>query len=336
LGIEPDVQALQQLLAQPLPLRVLRLSSGKESPIIDSGILRLDLSHLNQLQVFSSSYSYWGKRLDAIFPPQLQQLELDYEIGSDEVADMLELKQLRCLKFMVERDEPAPALLSALQQLSLVYERFMFADGAAAIWPQLSQLCELAVKLEDEPPSKQEWPAFSDAVPASTNLTSLQLEATCWDTEAEDAEDYFGEPVAVCAKLAGLQKLKHLRFEDDSTLAPGDALALTALTGLTSLVLARLGSGVGDEAATAIAGSCKQLRHLDLCDCELGSMECLTNIRNLTQLTHLQLRGNAALTQQQLMLLTGLTRLQQLGVDRTADINDGVMDSFWAAVRGHF
>jgi hypothetical protein len=133
-------------------------------------------------------------------------------------------------------------------------------------------------------------------------------------------------------KLAGLQELKHLHFEDDSTLAPGDARALTALTGLTSLVLARVGPGVGDEAAAAIAGSCKQLHHLDLCDCDLVSMECLSSIRHLIQLTQLQLQGNAGLTQQHLML-TGLTCLQQLGVDRTAEITDGVVDSFWAAVR---
>jgi hypothetical protein len=196
-----------------------------------------------------------------------------------------------------------------------------------------SQLRELVLKHENLQLSKQEWQTIIEGVAASTNLTSLQLEAGWWDTEGEDAEDYYGEPVAVCAKLAGLQKLKHLGFEDGSTLAPGDALALTALTGLTSLVLARVGSGVGDEAAAAIAGSCTQLCHLDLRDCDL---ECLTNIRNLTQLTQLQLRGNAALTQQELMLLTRLTQLQQLGFDRTADIADGVMDSFWAAVRGQF
>jgi hypothetical protein len=132
-GIEPEVQALQQLLAQPLPLRVLRLSSHSVIP-------RLDLSHLNQLQVFSSSCGGWSeRRLKAILPPQLQQLELDYNINSTDVAAMLELRQLRCLKFTVGCDETAPLLLltqlSALQHLSLVYEEFMFADDAA-VWPQ--------------------------------------------------------------------------------------------------------------------------------------------------------------------------------------------------------
>jgi hypothetical protein len=334
LGIEPEIhgQALQQLLAQPLPLHVLRLTSNRPLP-------RLNLSQLKQLHVFSGSCSSdWAEQLDAIFPPQLQQLEVDYEINSTDVDALLELKQLQCLKVAVICEEP-PDLqrltqLSALQHLSLTYDNFMFFYYAAGEWPQLSQLCELAVKLEDEPPSKQQWQTIIDDVAACTNLTSLQLEATCWEEENEDAEDYFGEPVAVCAKLAGLQKLKHLRFEDDSTLAPGDALALTALTGLTSLVLARVGSGVGDEAAAAIAGSCRQLRHLDLYDCDLVSMECLSNIRHLTQLTQLQLRGNVGLTQQQLTLLSGLTCLQQLGVDRTAEITEGVVDSFWAAVRG--
>jgi hypothetical protein len=63
-------------------------------------------------------------------------------------------------------------------------------------------------------------------------------------------------------------------------------------------------------------------------------MACLANIRYLTRLTELRLEGNAGLTQQGLMLLTGLKQLQQLGVGRTADITDGVEESFWAAVRG--
>jgi hypothetical protein len=126
---------------------------------------------------------------------------------------------------------------------------------------------------------------------------------------------YFGEPVAACAKLARLTQLQHLSLAPESSLAPGDALALTALTELTSLVLAGVGSGVGDDAAAAIAGSCRQLRHLNLYGCDLISLDCLTNICQLAQLTQLQLGGNAGLTKQQKMLLTGLRRLQQLGFD---------------------
>ncbi|KAF6248730.1 hypothetical protein COO60DRAFT_1706822 [Scenedesmus sp. NREL 46B-D3] len=137
------------------------------------------------------------------------------------------------------------------------------------------------------------------------------------------------------AKLAGLTNLKDLSILYGSkVLTPGDALALTALTGLTRLVLRFSGAGVGDEAATALAGSCHLLRHLDFTDCHLVSMACLANVAHLTQLTTLQLFCNSGLTQQGLMLLTGLKRLQHLGVDRSAKVTDEVVKSFWAAVRG--
>jgi hypothetical protein len=63
-------------------------------------------------------------------------------------------------------------------------------------------------------------------------------------------------------------------------------------------------------------------------------MACLANIRYLTRLTELRLEGNAGLTQQGLMLLTGLKQLQRLGVNSTADATDEVVSSFWAALRG--
>lgn len=82
-----------------------------------------------------------------------------------------------------------------------------------------------------------------------------------------------------------------------------------ALTGLTRLVLAGLGGGVGDKAAVAVARSCRQLQHLDLSDCSLGSGACVAEIGRLTQLTKLRLEGNAGITRQ------GLMQLQHLGVD---------------------
>jgi hypothetical protein len=92
--------------------------------------------------------------------------------------------------------------------------------------------------------------------------------------------------------------------------------------------------GVGDIAATAIAGSCKQLCHLDLSECGLLSMDCLAHVGQLTQLTALLLQDNPGLTQQGLMQLTGLTRLRQLGVTRNAEVTGEVIDRFWAALRG--
>jgi hypothetical protein len=259
---EADAQALQQLLAQPL--RVLRLSNSK-------GIPELDLSSLNRLQVFSGSCSYG---LDAIFPPQLEQLELD-STRTSTVEALLELGRLRRLTVTADDLEAASLLrltqLPALQHLSLVHGNFSCDVGTAAVWPQLSQLIELVVVPQRDqwasslwPPSRQQLQGILEGVAASTNLTSLQLEAMCQDAEAiypiaeeddaedgdtedaedgdtedeeeENAEDYFGGPVTACAQLAGLTKLQHLRFAANCTLAPGDALALTALTGLTSLM----------------------------------------------------------------------------------------------------
>ena len=81
-----------------------------------------------------------------------------------------------------------------------------------------------------------------------------------------------------------------------SRLVPGDALALSALTGLTRLVLAGVGDGVGDVAAAAVAHSCRQLRQLDLSECSMGSAACLAEIGRLTQLTQLQLQSNVGVT----------------------------------------
>jgi aminoglycoside phosphotransferase len=72
---------------------------------------------------------------------------------------------------------------------------------------------------------------------------------------------------------------------------PGDALALTALTGLTRLALQGGETGVTDEVAAALARNLTQLQHLDLRRCPLGSYNCFHEIGQLTQLTELQLTG---------------------------------------------
>lgn len=56
-------------------------------------------------------------------------------------------------------------------------------------------------------------------------------------------------------------------------------------------------------------------------------------IRHLTQLTELDLSGNSGPTQQGLMLLTGLKRLQHLRVSTGLGLTEEVLESFWAAVR---
>jgi Leucine-rich repeat (LRR) protein len=65
-----NAQQLQPLLAQPLPLRVLRLG----------GLSGLDLSHLTQLLQLYICTSTDGKLSGTVFPPQLQQLKVGSEI----------------------------------------------------------------------------------------------------------------------------------------------------------------------------------------------------------------------------------------------------------------
>jgi Leucine-rich repeat (LRR) protein len=325
------VEELLQVLAQPLPLQVLRFTCLR-----DDKLRRLDLSHHTQLQELSARAGW--EELDVIFPPQLQQLQL-VVASSTQIEVLMALRHLRRLKLTVRFDEPALLLrltqLPALQQLPLEYGHSRFAVATAAAWPQLPQLNELELFCLGDfyegsgLPSRKQWQGILDGVAASTHLTRLAL-----DVHVDVVADIEHVP-AYANALTSLRQLQDLCINyTERTHMPGDALSLTALTGLTRLVLAMAGAGVGDLAATAIAGSCKQLQHLDLVACELGSMACLANIRHLIQLTELCLEGNAGLKQQGLMLLTGLMQLQQLGVDRTADITEEVVDSFWAAVRG--
>jgi hypothetical protein len=332
-----QVEDLLQVIAQPLHLRVLRLKW------VDK-LSKLDLSHHTQLQDFSANAGSEGR--DVIFPPQLQQLELGGVASSTQVEDLMALRHLQRLKLDIYFEETALLLrltqLPALQQLMLRYGHSRFAVGTAAAWPQLPQLNELVVSCmiglfegdEALVDNRQQWQGILDGIAASTNLTSLHLEVFIdYDADIE----HVPAPAAALTSLRQLQDLC-INYSWCGTLLqsrmPDDALSLTALTGLTHLELADAGACLSDMAAAAIAGSCKQLRQLGLEACELGSMACLDNIRHLSQLTELRLEGNAGLTQQGLMLLTGLTQLQELGVDRTEDITEGVVDRFWAAVRG--
>jgi hypothetical protein len=333
---DSQVEELLQLLAQPLPLRALHINDHGELPM-------LDLSQLTQLQELSTSWM----ELDVIFPPQLQQLELGDVVSTTQVDALMALRHLRRLDIVVALAEPALLLrlaqLPALQQLILEYKYSRFAVATAAAWPQLPQLRDLRIDCNDDDdaddlPDRQQWQGIIDGVAASTKLTRLFLDVFVdpdMDTDEEDVEH-----VAACAKLTGLRQLQDLRINYSwckplvHTHMSNDALSLTALTGLTRLVLAHAGACVGDLAATAIAGSCKQLRHLDLKQCHLGSMACLANIRYLKQLTELRLEGNAGPTQQELVLLKGLKQLQTLGIDGTAEITDAVLDTFWEAVTG--
>jgi hypothetical protein len=114
-------------------------------------------------------------------------------------------------------------------------------------------------------PSLQQWEAICSGLAASTTLTKLQLHILgCSAAEQEQElepdivqlqDEELEPPVQVCDSLLHLTDLKDLSITS-SCLVPGDALALTALTGLTRLVLSDASAGVGDLAATAIASSC--------------------------------------------------------------------------------
>jgi hypothetical protein len=268
---EAKMQQLQQLLAQPLPLQVLRMPEFNA----EHG---LDLSQLTQLLELSLGDAMHN----AVFPPQLQQLEVGYMQSEEDLKVILQLQQLQRLSFKVVVGRPewllSLAKLPALQSLALqyfpgYYSTQIAADTAAA-WSQLPQLRELLLPYTDDSPapfSQQQWDAICSGISASTRLTKLQLSIDECSTVNLKQRVTHGklEGLEVCAKLAGLTNLKDLSMEQ-SHLAPGDALALTALTGLTRLVLALVGHGVNDLVVTAIASSCQQLRRLNLTGSGLG------------------------------------------------------------------
>jgi hypothetical protein len=325
---------LQQLFNQPLPLKVLRIEEAEGSPA-------LDLSQQTQLL----EYSNFNPDADTVFPPQLQILQMG-SLSNEDLEGILQLQQLRHLDFDCVLNKPELLLrlaqLPALESLVLWHYNSENAAATAAAWPKLPQLCFVSLQgsASDGPPTKQQWEAICFGLAACVSLTELDLEVGVTVPDAGQGQEQgvahnaaIVEDVAICGKLTGLTNLKRIHMYG-SDLVPGDALALTALTGLTRLGL-HLAAGVGDLAATAIASRCKQLLHLDLssCDVDLSSMACLAAIAQLTQLTELRLEQNDGLTRQGLVLLTGLKQLQTLSVDRNAEVTAAVVDSLWAALR---
>uniref|UniRef100_A0A383W112 Uncharacterized protein n=1 Tax=Tetradesmus obliquus TaxID=3088 RepID=A0A383W112_TETOB len=266
----------------------------------------------------------------------LQQLHMQSVTSSEQLSAVCDsawrLQQLRHVSLGVGFYDIAPLLqltrLPALQHVRLEYEETEPAVDTAPAWKQLPQLQELQL-LQISAPSNMQ--TILAGVSGATSLTHLMLTAAVHTLD--DDNDLHWHSVAACASLTGLSRLQGLRIASDSMLVAGDALALTALTGLAKLDLSGLGDAVGDVAATALACNLRQLRHLHLTECGLGDMVCLAAIRNLTQLTELRLEGNDGITQQRLMLLTGLSSLQQLRVDESEEVTAAVLDEFWAAVQ---
>jgi hypothetical protein len=126
LGIH-QVEQMHLLLAQPLPLRMLRMSC------YIGAWYALNLSNLTQLQ----ELKYDGDGLSiAVLPPQLQRLHLGLTDGDDEVAPILQLQQLQCLSLKISKCKPELLLrlaaMPALQMLALRYVCCTTVISAAA------------------------------------------------------------------------------------------------------------------------------------------------------------------------------------------------------------
>jgi hypothetical protein len=324
--------ALQELATAALPLQHLDLEHADIAVPRDSQGPLLDMRGLSQLQELTA----WEVPGGWLLPVQLQRLTMVDLKQAGSLSAILALTQLQELNLSPSLQDPALLLrlgqLPALTHLALEYLVSEEAAAAAPAWPQLRQLSELRVEyMEGAAPEQQA--TILAAVSACTGLTKLELQIEGnMDQHWEEAVG-----IAACAKLAGLTRLQDLSMPPSyGALALGDAQALSKLTGLTRLVLKGAGQGVDDVAATALACCLRQLHHLDLSDCDLGSMACVAAIGQLVQLTELRLHSDrgAMLTERGLMLLTGLLRLQHLDTVGDAELSLEVLEQFWAACPG--
>jgi hypothetical protein len=367
--------ALQQLLAQPLPLKSLQLPDSDNYPLPV-----LNMALLTNLTELSAGLGEIAAA--TVLPAQLQRLQFNCCAGAHSMAPLtrLELKQLQHLSVRVDFDQPQLLLqlaqLPALTHLALQYDAYCKgldpAAATASAWSLLPQLRELEIGHPAAMlPSQPQWEAILAGAAAATSLTKLTLDARMLTDELREEHDLvsdedidatlsyqaFSSEVAACARLAKLTCLQDLavggadpRLDDEFyklNLVRGDALALTALTNLTRLVLLRAWHGVGTAVATALARNLQQLQSLDLgyCCLQLNGAEgfaLLEAISRLRQLTQLSLSGNVGLTQHGLMQLTGLSRLDWAASSfrdedddtcRTdTEVTDEALAAFWAAV----
>jgi hypothetical protein len=328
-GAWPDM-ALRELLTAALPLQHLDLGKVDSVVFHDSHEPVLDMHGLSQLQELAIVEVPGG----CLLPPQLWRLTLITMKHAGSLSAVMALSQLQELSLGPELRDPVLLLplgqLPALTHLALEYLEADRAAATAAAWPQLSQLRQLRVEYMDEADSEEQATILA-AVSTCTGLTKLQLQI---ERNAPYYRDEF-LGIAVATKLAGLTRLQNLSVPGSyGALAPGDAQALSTLTGLTRLVLHGAGQGVDDVAATALACCLRQLRHLDLSGCDLGSMACLAAIGQLVQLTALRLSSHSEaseLTERGLMLLTGLSCLQQLDIIGNATVSHEALQRFWPA-----
>jgi hypothetical protein len=223
-------------------------------------------------------------------------------LRSDTFSVVSGLQQLQRLDFRVGFQDPNLLLqlasLPALQHLGLVY--LGAAGGSwiavehASVWGQLPQLRSLSLYLTDFTGRDlyvDEVDELAVNIGAATGLTKLTMSAHMdkpgpmfflrLNLAPEQAAEA-ARSAAVCGSLAQLTNLQDLELWGPR-LRPGDAMALTALTGLTRLFFREVGDGVGDAAAVALARSLTQLRCLELQAAR--SEGCVAAFAELTQLT---------------------------------------------------
>jgi hypothetical protein len=244
-------ESLQQLLAQPLPLQQLHLElicTWGSEPVLQLAAQ----SQLTQL-IYSEDLSE-----QTTLPQQLLHLECWQPQGISffTVLELQQLQRLRILADSVSQSELLQvAQLPALQQLALMYNDLQGASRAASCWAQLPQLCEFIVDNHGLA-RRRRLPGVLAGITAATSLTKLVLDgwaALFDDMDVSEDEEADAEGAAngaqgalladvpTCASLARLPGLRHLAIQSASKLAPDDALALTALTGLTHLALQQYG-----------------------------------------------------------------------------------------------
>jgi hypothetical protein len=229
--------------------------------------------------------------------PAQQHMELLYQNTRPAAATAPVWPQLRHLKLLEisiasEDTSSKRQFVAMVQALSgckhltkLTFEPLLDFNG--------SEVAEFQFTFEDEEGEDEEG---EDNEEEEQQQQQQQQQPQDGIDDVVDEVDVQALDVFACiAALTDLQDLcigKSGFTAEGSPPMPGSALALTALVGLTRLVLQECGEAVGDQAAAAIASSCALLQHLNLRGCNLFKMDCEDEFEQLQQLTELCLEGN--------------------------------------------
>jgi hypothetical protein len=294
-GYAWDGVFVQQLLHQPLPqLQQLQLKFQTRLPALDLA----HLTQLQRL-TGDSSDGRFSPAEGFVLPAQLQHLQLMVADSGRALASVLPLQQLQHLDLLANFTEQQPLLqltqLPALQHITLRYRSMYFAAQAAAAWAQLPQLREM--RLEDgdfdgRPPSEDEMEMVMQGLAGCTGLTKLVLFCNAAEEALDPYVEFVGDdpyigngsdedgysaggselgdgmedvlylyiPAAVCGSVAGLAGLQDRTVTcGEGHMTLNDAMALTAISGLTRLHMEAAYEGVSTHAACALTSSLTKL-----------------------------------------------------------------------------